>query len=224
LSGYFLGEDFSTSTGDWVGRGSAGSSGLLSFTYYAGGGIPSTDTTTSGKIVPRVGTTAAAQGFYTAAMSDFFTSTSATLVIAQKIYSSSTDVGDGTDGCVVADTSGFLTISARNTGPTIRTNLDNGVTVATDNVGTSWHVYSMRYDASLNKFETRINHGAWQTITKTTAWSVAAAIYFGFNPNNGNYLNMSYGCILSSDSALSDADIYSLEQFAANYVGGITLL
>jgi hypothetical protein len=93
LSGYFLGEDFSTSTGDWVGRGSAGSSGLLSFTYYAGGGIPSTDTTTSGKIVPRVGTTAAAQGFYTAAMSDFFTSTSATLVIAQKIYSSSTDVG-----------------------------------------------------------------------------------------------------------------------------------
>lgn len=223
LSAFFVGGDYSDTTGTWNGRSSAGNSGMLNFQYFTPGGVPVSEATPSGKFVPRPGSVAAAQGFYVNALSDLMSATEGTLVIAEKIFSSSSDLGTTDDACIVGDTAGYIRITARNTGPTIRTELDNGGVAATNIVGNAWHIYTLRWNASLNKFQVRINRGAWQDVTKTTAWVVTSTTYFGFNPLNGNFLDIAYGGVIASLQALSDANISVIEQYLANYVGGITL-
>jgi len=216
LGVYQRGQDFTGSA--WPGIASAGTSGPASpaFSMF---GTPTTTTAPSGRQAGRCGAgLGAAAGFKFGTLADFFNTGAGTLVLAHRIQGASTNLGTTADGAVFADVSGFARITASSASLAIRSELDNaGVAITSTPLG--WHTYALRWNQSLTKFEVRINRGAWTSVTKTGALSLAGVLYMGVNPINGNFLDWSAAVILAAKTALSDATISDLEQYAADYAG-----
>lgn len=211
-----VGDDFAGAT--WPGIASAGTSGPLSPTFSTLGS-PTTATAPSGRQAGRCGAglvAFAAFGFGT--LGDFFATGAGTMVLAHNIQGASTNFGSAEDGAVLADTAGFARITASSASLAIRSELDSGG-VAVTSTPLGWHTYAIRWDQSLSKYEVRINRGAWSSVTKTTALSLAGTLYMGVHPLNGNFLDWSAAVILAAKTALSDATVSDLEQYAADYAG-----
>lgn len=218
LSAYQLGADYVPGTGAWPATVSAGTSGSLAFAYHAPGGIPGTVATPSGRTVPRPGSGGAGQGFKAGTLGDWMAASAGTLVFAVRVYSGSTDAGASSDGSLFADVAGFTSITARNTGPTARVEFDSAG-VASSVAVAGWVILSVRWDQSQTRVQTRVNRGAWSTVTKTYALSLAGAQYLGLNPLTGAWLDVAMGMVLASKAAVSDATLSDMEQAAADYVG-----
>jgi hypothetical protein len=216
LGVYQRGQDFTGTA--WPGIASAGTSGPASpaFSMF---GTPTTTTAPSGRQAGRCGAgLGAAAGFKFGTLADFFNTGSGTLVLAHRVQGASTNLGSNADGAVFADVSGFARITASSAALAIRSELDSGG-VAVTSTPLGWHTYAIRWNQSLSKYEVRINRGAWTSVTKTSALSLAGVLYMGVNPINGNFLDWSVATILAAKTALSDATISDLEQYAADYAG-----
>lgn len=228
LSAFNIGGNYSATTGIWTGLASAGTSGPVNppVQYYPSTGKPITTAAPSGVQVPRVGVSAV-QLFLAGKIGDWFSGTAGTVVIAQYIYSASTDLGTDADGQMFSGQALQFTTSIRSSTKAIRTQIaGSGLTTVTPPAG--WHIQSIKF-ANLGPSGTcsvRINGGAWVTAPSTVSIAAVIATYgmwLGANAANGNWIGSAMGCIFASKSALSDSDIADLERYAADYVGGITL-
>ena len=202
----------------WPGRASAGTSGPASpaFSLYS---TPTVSTTPSGRGAGRCGAgLGAAAAFKFGTLGDFFAVGAGTLVLSHRVQGASTNFGSNADGAIFADVAGFARITASSAALAIRSEIDSGGVAATF-TPSGWHVYALRWNQSLSKYEVRINRGAWTSVTKTTALSLVSVLYMGLNPVNGNFLDWSVGTIFSAKTALSNADVSDLEQAAADYAG-----
>jgi|GEM_PF-2699812 len=221
LSAYQRGADYNATSGVWAATPSAGTSGSLAVSYYTPGGKPGTVATPNGRAVPRPGAgLSGLQGFAASNLADWIGNSGGTLVFALRVFGASTNTGTATDGCIIGDANGYARISVRSAGPAIRTELDNGGVAASDTVA-SWHIYTMRFDLSVTKFETRINRSLWQTKTKSNGPLVGTSngAYLAFNPTGSGYVDLGMGILFATKVPLSDSSAADLEQAAADYVG-----
>lgn len=220
LTGWW--RDFAAAT-PWVGTASAGSSGSNNLTEATN--RPSAGATLNGQATADFDGTN--DQFVGAALSTFYTTTAYSgwaLVYIDAINTAGTaDPGNSNDCIVCSAGTGAHLVRLSSTGPIVThyllNNLGGNATVSATITTGAWNLIQWKYDGTNIKI--KVNSAAWVSaaVGGASAFSLAANLGVGKNPNGDNWYDGKMAEMGLADSVISDGNFDSIRQYCNTRYG-----